>query len=204
MRDLTDGLQSAVCAADGVHYALLGHSMGAWLAYELALEMRRRGMPAPLKVFVSSNRAPSLAGPQHDPDPLGASISTLPPSEFWPRFEGRYGANPDLKSPGVRAFLLPLLRADFACIEHYRGPADEAPLSCPLAAIGARGDNRFMPEQLGAWRACTTGDFKVHWFDAVPVHSWATPHRFLIDDPAAFQAWIGDDLLQLLPQKNVA
>jgi hypothetical protein len=38
-------------------FALLGHSMGAWLAYEVAQELTRRGAPvAPCAVFVSANR----------------------------------------------------------------------------------------------------------------------------------------------------
>ena len=169
--------------------------MGAWLAFELALELRARGCGEPVKLYVSSNRAPSLAGAQHDPDPRGAQISNLPPEQFWPRFEERYGVNPDLASPGVRAFLLPLLVADFACIEAYRGPSPGTPcrLECPITAIGCGGDCRFRPEQLSAWKQHTSGPFEERWFTAPSKHTWSTPHRFLADDPSAFQAWLSAD-----------
>jgi hypothetical protein len=45
----------------------------------------------------------------------------------------------DLQHPAVRRFVLPTLRADFACLEAYRGPpADAPPLACPLVATGAQ------------------------------------------------------------------
>lgn len=62
-------------AATNPPYALLGHSMGAWLVYEMAREIRRRrreeeGAPLamPRKIFVCGNRAPHLGGPGNDPD----------------------------------------------------------------------------------------------------------------------------------------
>ena len=109
-------------------YALFGHSMGAWIVYEMALEIRRRrrrcrsqlAAPSmPLKLYVCGNRAPHLAGPRHDPDRSSPAIANLPSDEFWRCFERRYGANPDLSHPSVRAFILPLLRADFRLVETY-------------------------------------------------------------------------------------
>lgn len=43
-------------------FALLGHSMGAWVAAALALELQARGGPLPLKLYASGNRSPMLAG----------------------------------------------------------------------------------------------------------------------------------------------
>ena len=37
-------------------YALFGHSMGAWIAWEVLQELSRRGLPMPLRLFVSGNR----------------------------------------------------------------------------------------------------------------------------------------------------
>jgi|APGre2960657444_1045066.scaffolds.fasta_scaffold13275_2 surfactin synthase thioesterase subunit len=208
VRELASGVTTALvpdvtCLLPAPPYAILGHSFGAWLAFELALELRRRGLPPPVKLYVSANRPPCLASPEHDPDPLGPSISTLPPAHFWPRFEGRYGANPDIKSPAVRAFLYPLLCADFAVIENYRGPPpSEAPLTCSLAAIGAHGDGRYRPEQLDAWRGHTSGCFEKRWFTAKVVNDWATPHRFMIDEPSEFQEWLSEDLLRAAAAVN--
>jgi medium-chain acyl-[acyl-carrier-protein] hydrolase len=187
---------SAAPAAAAVPYALLGHSFGAWLAFELA-----RALPEqPLALYASANRAPALAAAAHDPDPLGARIAALPPAAFWPRFEGRYGRNPELQSPAVRAFLHPILAADFACLEGYDGPSDDddgPQLTCPLTATGAEGDARYTRAQVAAWARHTRGEFALRW-ETPPAHAWATPHRFLADAPAPFQAFLADDLARLL------
>ena len=192
VRGLARDLAPVLCSG-GVPYALVGHSFGAWLAYELA-----RALPTPpLALYVSANRAPQLAGPAHDPDPLGASIAALPELDFWRRFEARYGVNPDLQHPAVRRFVLPTLRADFACLEAYRGPpADAPPLTCPLVATGARGDARYAPHQVRAWAQCTTGRFTERW-EAPPPHAWATPHRFMADAPGPFQSFLGNALTDI-------
>jgi len=191
VRDAADGLEPQLNSACKRPFALLGHSFGAWLAFELAVELRRRGCGEPVKIYASANRAPCLAGPEHDPDTRGASLC-LPPASFWPHFEQRYGANPDLQSPAVRAFLYPLLQADFCAIDSYHAASEV--LQCPIAAIGAHGDARYRTEQISAWKAHTSGEFQERWFTAKPVHKWATPHRFLADDPSEFQSWLTEDL----------
>ena len=201
MRDLARDLAPVLCAG-GVPYVLVGHSFGAWVAYELA-----RALPTPpLALYVSANRAPQLSGPAHDPDPEGASLATLDDeSEFWRRFEGRYGRNPDLQHPGVRRFVLPLLRADFCCLESYRGPpaGQAGALACPLVATGATGDARYTPQQLSAWAQCTSGCFRERW-EEPPPHAWAPPHRFLADYPRPFQTFLADDLAALLAAAQAA
>ncbi|MDT3427546.1 surfactin synthase thioesterase subunit [Paenibacillus forsythiae] len=41
-------------------YALFGHSMGSWLAYEVYYAIRRAGGRLPLNLFVSGRHAPQL------------------------------------------------------------------------------------------------------------------------------------------------
>jgi surfactin synthase thioesterase subunit len=69
--------------------------MGAWVAWEMLQELTRRGLPLPVKLFVSGNRAPSLCGAAHDVD-AGVAMHQLPSAEFWARFEQRYGHNATL------------------------------------------------------------------------------------------------------------
>ena len=218
-------------------FCLLGWSMGAWLGYEMVLEIERRGRHAlPVRVFLGGARSPSLAGPEFDPDRETPALSALPKNLFWEAFARRYGANPDLeKSEALRDLLLPTLREDFRLMERYRPSAVETPnesdvfhrdvadanalskatgfssaetsaekkrnargrgprvaaarLPVPLVAFGARGDARYEPAQLSAWRDVAPLDvlqtkyayevFLERWFEGPR----ATPHRLVLDRP---------------------
>lgn len=77
-------------------YALLGHSMGAWLAFEVAQALLRGtvGVQSPCHLIVVANRAPSLCGAEHDIDPT--RLSQLDGDAFWAAFTRRYGPNASL------------------------------------------------------------------------------------------------------------
>lgn len=121
LRRLAADVASVVLAAAGdTPYVILGHSMGAWLAYEAVLAIQRLATaqsggcdssaaagpaaPAlahgaspvrlPVALVVSANRAPHLAGAEHDTDPT--RLHRLEGDAFWAAFERRYGANPAL------------------------------------------------------------------------------------------------------------
>lgn len=194
-------------------FAFFGHSMGAWVAYALTQELRRRGGPLPLKLYASANRSPLLAGPEHDVDPTVMHL--LPPESFWEALAARYGPNPSLEHAGIRKLLLPMLTADFRVIETWQpgaaasGAAAEAvgaaeqpsqeqqgevQLPCPIAALGATEDGRYTRQQLQAWRHCAApGAFEERWFDGG--HFYATT-----DGPGRRQLlqWLAADLPQLL------
>ena len=107
-------------------FAIFGHSFGALVAYEICAQIearaRRHDWPwaKPSTLYASGMRAPSLCGPAHDPDVANPTLSTLVDDDaFWTAFERRYGRNPDLAKPEVRAMILPRLRADLAAMETY-------------------------------------------------------------------------------------
>jgi len=55
-------------------YALLGHSMGAGIAWELTRELRRRGLPLPRALVVSSARAPLLRRMEPPAERAGSAV----------------------------------------------------------------------------------------------------------------------------------
>jgi len=191
--DIADALQpllleATVPSTAPAPFALLGWSLGAWLAFEVALVLEQRGL-RPAAVYAGGSRPPCAS--RDDCDPLGPSISQLPAAEFWLRFEGRYGRNPDLQRESIRKFVLPILRADLTLTESY--PASSERLSSPLVAIGTRGDGRYTEAQLGDWARHAGGGFEEVWFGGSQP-GWATPHRLLADDPSPFLAWLAADL----------
>jgi medium-chain acyl-[acyl-carrier-protein] hydrolase len=149
----------AAAAADGLvphldtPFACFGHSMGALIAFEFARQLRRRGDPGPTHLFASARRAPQL--PQRD-----AALHTLPDALFLEELRQRYNGIPAaiLAEPELLKLFLPMLRADFKMIETYQYAA-EAPLACPITALGGDQDGLATPEDLAAWRAQTHGAF---------------------------------------------
>ena len=67
VRSLLDARRSTVVPDARDRYVVLGHSLGAWMAFEVVHELEKRGLPTPLALIVSGARAPQLHDPQlHD------------------------------------------------------------------------------------------------------------------------------------------
>jgi medium-chain acyl-[acyl-carrier-protein] hydrolase len=135
-------------------FAFFGHSLGALISFELARELRRRGLPLPEHLFLSAHRAPHL--PKELP-----SIYDRSDEDF---FEGlrRLEGTPEelLENRELMELLLPALRADFAIAETYECPP-EPPLDCPMSVFGGLGDEVTGRPKLEPWAEHTTRDFKV-------------------------------------------
>ena len=178
------------CGGDrnNVHYATFGHSMGAWVAFAMAQELRcRAGAPGmPRVMFASCNRAPHLVGHEHDVHAVRMHTLGLGDADaaaaFWRGMAERYGESG--MSPAIKKLMLPLLRADFEIIETWdptegerptpAGPADGppradallermSPFAFPIVAVGAVDDRRYTPEQLACWERHTTAAFAEEW-----------------------------------------
>ena len=138
-------------------FAIFGHSMGALIAFELARELRRRGMPQPVRLFVSAHRAPHL--PDRRPP-----IHALPGAEFWPALR-KLGGTPDevLEHHELMALVEPMLRADFKLCETYAF-REEPPLEIPLSVFGGSEDPGVGRDELEAWSEVTRAPVNVEMF----------------------------------------
>lgn len=155
----------AVCArlAEGVFMrsdkpiALLGHSMGGLLAYEVATLLQERFRRSVAALVVSACHPPehlvrlALAAKMTDV----ALLAQL----------RRYGGTPSevLESPELLEIVLAVLRADLALLDTY-APAPRAPLDCPIVAIGGDADKSVSEDELGHWRRLTRGGFEQRSF----------------------------------------
>jgi surfactin synthase thioesterase subunit len=222
---IIEGLTPLLQDDNNTPYAFFGHSMGAWLAYAITKELEHRqnkdsiiageggggggrdeddskehtttttttSLPLPVAIYASANRSPTLCGVHHDVDPT--ALHQLPPNEFWPAFEKRYGINPDLKDAAVRKFVSPMLKADFSVIETYQPLIEgeeggengddnkektmmmmKLPASIRLVIFGGEDDTRYTGDQLQAWKeVCSSnGDND----DALQQHQWGGVHWF--------------------------
>lgn len=135
-------------------YVVFGHSMGALLSFEVARELRRRPTPQPAWLFVAGHRAPHL--------PLPSSpVHQLPDAEFTAALR-RLNGTPEelLQHAEIMELMHPTLRADFALCETYVH-LPEAPLTCPISALGGLQDREVSREQLAAWRVHTQAVFSL-------------------------------------------
>ena len=150
---LVDELTAAVLPHLDRPYAVFGHSMGGLIAFELACELRRRGV-APLWLFVSACRAPHRQVSRIE-------LSMLPDAAFVEGVQRKYGGIPEavLRTPELLEFLMPVLRADLSIVETY-SDRREPPLPCAISAFGGIEDSTLSHDELLAWRERTVGPFE--------------------------------------------
>jgi surfactin synthase thioesterase subunit len=137
-------------------FAFYGHSLGATVAFETALELRQLGCSQPIHLFVGASKAPQLPWP-HPP------LRLLSDNDFLSEIQRRYGViPPEVISDGdMRALILRVLRADIAAVESYAF-SKRAPLDCGITAFGGLEDDMVAQSALEAWRQQTTSDFRLH------------------------------------------
>ncbi len=140
-------------------FVLLGHSMGALLAFELARSLRGHGHTPPELLILSGCRPPHAIRTPKSP------IHGLPDRELLAALQDRYGGIPAVvrDNPELWKVLLPALRADFQMIETY-AYVEEPPLDVPMLVLGGTDDPVVSAGQLMEWRQYTTQDCSVRQF----------------------------------------
>ncbi|MEU9997442.1 alpha/beta fold hydrolase [Streptomyces sp. NPDC050848] len=146
-------------------FTIFGHSMGASLAFEVACRLRDAGHP-PAALAVSGRRAPSIPAPGAvhlaDDERLIADMKLL-------------GGTDErmLDHPELLAAILPAVRSDYVATETYRFRG-ATPLDCPVTALIGDIDPRVDEPQALAWRAHTTGAFRLRSYAGG--HFYLVPH----------------------------
>jgi acyl carrier protein len=167
---------------EGGPLILFGHSLGALLAFEVARELRRRGV-AVSSLLVSGCRAPHLPDRYH-------SIRHLPTSSLAKELASRYDAAPELVDDlELMEILGPAIRADLALVETYRF-VPEAPLDCPIFAYRGREDSALSEDEIHGWRLHTSSDCLSR--------SYRGSHRFPRQVPSPLCELVQADVLAIL------
>jgi medium-chain acyl-[acyl-carrier-protein] hydrolase len=160
-------------------FAFFGHSLGAFVSFELCRRLRAAGGPLPVHLFVSGQRAAQLARRDE-------IFHTLPDAELIAQLR-RYNGTPApvLANKELMELLLPILRADFAVHEMY-SYAEGPPLDLPITAFGGIDDESIAEERLDAWRHQTARAFRRQMF--------AGDHFYLNNERAALIRAIIEEL----------
>ncbi|MBR8834644.1 MAG: thioesterase [Stigonema ocellatum SAG 48.90 = DSM 106950] len=176
-------LVNAVCDAiqqgGSQPFAFFGHSLGALVAFEVSRRLQARGLPLPVRLFVSGCQAPRYRSP-----PEG--LSRLSDDRLIAELR-HYDGTPQevLAHRELMDLLLPMIRADFGLVDDYRY-SEAPPLPMPLTVLAGRQDRIDRPEQVSGWAEESSQDCQVAWFDG--------GHFFLIPERAAVLARINRDL----------
>ncbi|MBA3455340.1 MAG: thioesterase [Deltaproteobacteria bacterium] len=139
VRELAEGIGGALASP----LAFFGCSMGGWVAFELARELRRRGRATPVHLFVAACPAPHI--PDADQDHTRTLDEWIAISRVRGDLDDELLANRDLLE-----LVFPMIAADSAVTETH-SYVDEAPLECPITAFAATDDRRVPVESVRAW-----------------------------------------------------
>ncbi|HMG22252.1 MAG TPA: acyltransferase domain-containing protein, partial [Kofleriaceae bacterium] len=182
-RGLVEGLDGML----DLPFALVGHSLGASVAFEAARLLERAGGARPVGLIVAGRNAPQrstfLAAHRQ-------AIETARDEDLVALIGRLYGADRirGTDDPALEAVVMDGLRADLRATARYEFEPG-APLGCALWAFGGLDDALIPAPDVEAWGAHTTGGF-----------AWAMlpgDHYFVHDPRSGFLTRLGEALDQL-------
>ena len=158
--------------------AFFGHSMGAIVAFEVALLAERQlGTPIP-RLIASGRRAPSRLRDEN--------VHKRGDMELIAEVQGLSGTHSELlDDEEVRRSYLPVIRNDYRAIETYAPPREQT-LSCPVTAFVGASDPRVTLDEARAWEQHTDAGFQMRVFPG--------GHFYLTERPAETVASLRDVL----------
>lgn len=180
---IAEAIAVAVADRGDRPYAIYGHSMGAWLGFEVIRVLRRRGAQLPFRLYPAACLPPDVTWP------LTACVE-LPDDDFLNVLVERLNAPAQAWAiPELRALALPVLRADFAWIAGYQHKV-EPPLAVPLVGLAGADDAEAGSLPMLGWSRQTSESFRLH---TVP-----GDHFFVRSAAAEVTSLLSTDMLQAL------
>lgn len=144
-----------VSHVDGRMYTLFGHSMGAQIVLDTAIEMRRLTDREPALLVVSGRLPPqrSRATGESTVHRFEASIRQRMATLEAPEPPNRTGVDE------LVDYFVALLRADVKLLNDARPTLPEPRLSCAVLALAGTEETELTDEDLASWREITNGPF---------------------------------------------
>jgi surfactin synthase thioesterase subunit len=163
LTELAAGAFDALTADGQGPTAILGHSMGATVGFELARLMERYGW-GPLRLFASARTAPHRprrTTHRLDDEHLIAELRELGGTD-----------EQSLLNRELLELTLPPIRTDYRAVDSYRFRPGE-PLGCPISVLAGAADAQMSPADSTEWQRHTRRSCRVTRFPG--------GHFYLID-----------------------
>jgi len=153
-------------ATGPVPLVLVGHSMGASVAFESVLRLGHDRLTAHCRLVVSGRTAPSVT---REAQAFDSDQDLL---DHLARLGGTDAAI--FSSPDLMDLVLPAVRNDYRAVTWYR-PVPDAVVETPVLCLTGDRDPQVTPEEAGAWKSHTTAGFRLEMLPG--------GHFFLSDHP---------------------
>lgn len=187
MDEVVEQLLPHVLGDPLVPTVVFGYSLGALIAYELAVRLQAAGSP-PLLLAVGGAQAPQL-GPTTPP------IAALGDAAFVAAVRDLGGTPAEVfEHPELLAMVLPTLRADFALVDGYRY-AERPLLATPITTYSGEHDRELTRVGIERWGELTGAGCTHHTFDG--------GHFFLSVDPGPLVTRLVADIRACLGGRQV-
>ena len=181
-----DALESADLF-DGSPYVFIGHSVGCWVAVELAFLIRQRsGCIGPSRCFFSAMPAPSI--PEHTRP--WTPQSQLNEEKFKEECKS-WSISPQVFAPDVWPSFSKMLRSDFRLFDECCFDDNEGPMDCPIDAFYGSEDARITKDLVAEWSAWTTATAGFSLNEIPGNHLWP------LNNPKAKEIWLKSIVQQL-------
>lgn len=202
MRTLTDALVELLrpMVLDGTPYALAGHSMGSWIAYDLLRNLSERGLPPPAGLFANCFPAPHLPKQTH-----GVGLSAPPSLSADDTLDQdtikgclAWGAPAVAFRPDQLRRWWPTHQADGSILASYEFDGDRTsppPLPCPVWVTRASEDRGPPPQAVASWAALADGGCA----DGFELYELSGAHHLFLKEDRARVEWMTWALAKLRP-----
>ncbi len=158
MNEVIDDLYNKIKNDVGERFAFFGHSMGALIAYELAMKFIEEDALIPEHLFLSGRGFPKIKESDFTHE--------LPDEEFKNVLMNLEGTSIEIfQNPTLAKLFLPIIRSDYKLVERYI-PRGNMHHSVPTKVSILNGVNDvFTDEQLEDWCSITTEKCVIKHFD---------------------------------------
>lgn len=158
MEDLAESLADACASLGGAPLAFFGHSMGASVAFEVAVRLAAApGAVGPEALFVSGRAGPGRSRSRGRADATD--------EELVQDLVAMSSATAEaLANEELRELLLPAVRADYRLIERYAASIPSSVLDIPVHAYYGDQDDELDEDSVSAWSSVTRSTFGTRSF----------------------------------------